>query len=67
MQNISGGRRSRVHENVERGVLGEERDLSLDIPSIGAMGIGVDQFTDRETVGRVQPYPIRLLNWFVSK
>jgi hypothetical protein len=53
MQNISGGRRSRVHENVERGVLGEERHLSLGIPSIGAMGIGVDQFADRETVGRL--------------
>src|SRR6266702_7407721 len=44
--------RATVHENVKGGVLSEERHLSACVTPVGAMGIGVDQFSDGEAVGR---------------
>jgi len=34
------------------GVRGKERHLAFRIPAIGAVGVGFDEFPDRETIRR---------------
>ena len=41
-----------VHVHHEMGVHGKERHLAFRIPAIGAVGVGFDEFPDRETIRR---------------